>query len=181
MTTKKAASTSKSTKPTAKKPKAESKKKTTRQKTAISKPSTPKPEDAVKSLEFQQAKNKAEEYARDPEKTKKLIDEAMKKAKGKNKGPLAEVWNYLTTFFRLILAFYNKRYKDVPWQSIILVIAAIIYFVSPIDLLPDFIPVMGYFDDVAIISFVAASIKVDLDNFIEWEDFQRMQEDESEE
>ena len=168
MTTKKAASASKSTKSTV------------RPRTTQSKPSTPKPEKAVKSPAFQQAKSKAEEYARDPEKAKKLIDEAMKKAKGKNKGPLGEVWRYLTALIRLTRAYFSKQYTDVPWQTIVLAIAALIYFVSPIDLIPDFIPGVGYLDDVAVISFVVASVKADLDNFLEWEDDQKMQESQGE-
>jgi len=180
MATKKAAGASKSTKSTAKKPKDETKKAAAIRRTTQSPPPTPKPEEAVKSPEFQQAKSKAEEYARDPEKAKKLIDEAMKKAKGKNKGPLGEVWRYLTALIRLTRAYYNKRYTDVPWQTIVLAIAGLIYFVSPIDLIPDFIPVAGYLDDAAVIAFVVASIKADLDNFLEWEDDQKMQEDQSE-
>lgn len=181
MTTKKAASSSKSTKASVKKPKVETKKAAPRRRTPQSPSSTPKPEEAIRSQEFQQAKNKAEEYARDPEKAKKLVDEAMKKAKGKNKGPLGEVWRYLTALIRLTRAYFNKRYTDVPWQTIVLAIAAIIYFVSPIDLIPDFIVGAGYLDDAAVISFVVASIKADLDNFLDWEDDQKMQEDQSEE
>ena len=40
-------------------------------------------------------------------------------------------------------------------------------------LISDFIPVVGYLDDAAVISFVVASIKADLDNFLEWEDEQK--------
>ena len=181
MATKKATSASKSTKSTAKKPKDETKKATARQRTTQSKPSTPKPEEAVKSPAFQQAKSKAEEYARNPEKAKKLIDDAMKKAKGKNKGPLGDVWRYLTALIRLTRAYFSKQYTDVPWQTIVLAIAALIYFVSPVDLIPDFIPGVGYLDDVVVISFVVASIKADLDNFLEWEDDQKMQESQGEE
>jgi uncharacterized membrane protein YkvA (DUF1232 family) len=174
MATKKVTSASKPKKSVAKKPKDETKKATARRRTTQPKPPTPKPEEAVKSPAFQQAKSKAEEYARDPEKAKKLIDEAMKKAKGKNKGPLGEVWRYLTALIRLTRAYFSKQYTDVPWQTIVLAIAALIYFVSPIDLIPDFIPVVGFVDDVAVISFVVASIKADLDNFLEWEDDQKM-------
>lgn len=181
MATKKATSASKSTESTAKKLKDETKKAATLRRTVQSPSTTPKPEEAIKSLEFQRAKNKAEEYARDPEKAKKIIDEAVKKAKGKNKGPLGEVWRYLTALIRLTRAYFNKRYTDVPWQTIVLAIAALIYFVSPIDLIPDFIVGVGFLDDAAVISFVVASVKVDLDNFLEWEDDQKMQEDLGEE
>lgn len=177
MATKKTASASKSTKSTAKKPKNQTKKATAKRRKTQSNPSTPTPEEAVKSPEFQKAKSKAEEYARDPEKAKKLVNEAMKKAKGKNKGPLGEVWRYLTALIRLTRAYFNKNYTDVPWQTIVLAIAALIYFVSPIDFIPDFIPGVGYLDDAGVISIVVASIKADLDNFLEWEDDQKMRED----
>lgn len=104
----------------------------------------------------------------------------MKKARGKNKGSLVEVWRYLTALIRLTRAYFDRRYTDVPWQTIVLAIAALVYFVSPIDLIPDFIPAAGYLDDAAVVSFVVASIKADLDNFLEWEDDQKMQEDQAE-
>ncbi len=180
MATKKAASASKSTKSTTKKPKDEAKKPASIRRTTQSPAPTPKPGDAVKSPAFRRAKNKAEEYARNPEKAKKLVEAAMEKAKGKNKGPLGEVWRYLTALIRLTRAYFNKRYTDVPWQTIVLATAALIYFVLPTEFIPDFLPVAGYLDDVAVISFVVASIKADLDNFLDWEDDQKMQEDQSE-
>jgi uncharacterized membrane protein YkvA (DUF1232 family) len=61
----------------------------------------------------------------------------------------------------------------VPWETIVWAIAAIIYFVSPIDLIPDFIPVVGYLDDVVVIGWVAASISTDIENFREWEESQK--------
>ena len=119
----------------------------------------------------EKAKTKAEEYIRDPEKSKQLLDEALKKAKRKekNKGPLSDLWNNLTAFFRLLQAYIRHDYVDIPWASIVIVVVAIIYFVSPIDLIPDFIPFAGYIDDAAVIVFVLAQIKSDLDNFLQWE------------
>jgi len=134
----------------------------------------------VKSSAFQQAKNKAEEYIRHPENAKKLIDDAFKKAEGKNKGPLAEVWMYLTALIRLARAYFNGQYTDIPWPSIVLAIAGVIYFVSPFDLIPDFIPVAGYLDDAAVIAFVIATIKAGLDKFLQWEDDQKMRGDQAE-
>lgn len=119
---------------------------------------------------LEKTKTKAEEYARDPKKAKKLLDDAVKKAKSyeKNRGPLGEVWSYLTALFRLLKAYIQKDYRDIPLGSMVLVIGAIIYFVSPIDLIPDILP-GGYIDDAALIAFVIKQIKVDLDNFMAWE------------
>lgn len=135
----------------------------------------PKTEEVVNSKAFQQAKNKAEEYARDPEKAKNLMDNAMKKAKGKNLGPLDEVWGYLTGLIRMVRAYYTKKYTDVPWKTIVLVVAAIIYFVSPLDFIPDVIPLLGLTDDAIVIAFVVRQIQADLDNFLAWEISQQVE------
>jgi uncharacterized membrane protein YkvA (DUF1232 family) len=127
-------------------------------------------------------KSKAEDYARDPKKAKKLLDDAVKKTKSFeiNRGPLAEIWSYLTALFRLLRAYIRGDYRDIPWGSIVMVIVAIIYFVSPIDLIPDFLP-GGFIDDAAVIAFVVAQIKVDLDNFLAWEVERSDDESDSEE
>ena len=120
---------------------------------------------------IEQTKSRAEEYARDPNKAKKLLDDAVKKAKSyeRSRGPLAEVWGYLTALFRLLRAYIRRDYRDISWGSIVLVIVAIIYFVSPFDLIPDTLPVIGHIDDAAVIACVIAQIKSDLDNFLAWE------------
>lgn len=50
---------------------------------------------------IEKTKSKAEEYARDPKKAKKLLDDAVKKTKSfkKDRGPLAKVWSYLTALW----------------------------------------------------------------------------------
>ncbi len=119
----------------------------------------------------EKTKSKAEGYVRDPKKATKLLEEAVKKAKDfeKNRGPLGEVWGYLTALFRLLRAYVHGEYREIPWVSIVLVTVGIIYFVSPIDLIPDFIPVVGMLDDAAVIVFVVKQIKADLENFLTWE------------
>ncbi len=87
----------------------------------------PNQKDIKKALE--QTTSKAEEYARDPEKARRLINKAVKKAQDfeKKKGPLAEVWSYLTALFRLLQAYIRREYRDIAWGSIVLVTIAIIY------------------------------------------------------
>ncbi len=125
----------------------------------------------VLTPQVQKAKRKAEAYLRDPEKAKKLLTAVGKKAKERqnNKGPLVEVWERIKALSRLVNACVRKEYKEVPWQSLVLSSTALLYFVTPSDLLPDFIPVAGYVDDATIIAFVVNAIKADLDKFLEWE------------
>jgi uncharacterized membrane protein YkvA (DUF1232 family) len=129
----------------------------------------PDPEKINEAVE--KSKSKAEDYLKDPEKSKHLLDEAVKKAKDKEKisGPLAELWENLKTVIRLLQAYFNKQYTAIPWGSIVLLVGAIIYFVSPLDLMPDWIPMTGFIDDAAVLVFVLRQINADLQRFLEWE------------
>jgi uncharacterized membrane protein YkvA (DUF1232 family) len=118
--------------------------------------------------EAERARKRADDYRNDPEKTRKLLKDAQAKA-NKRKGPISAQFDDLMTLVRLIRAYFGGEYKEVPWETIALALGAVIYFVSPVDLIPDFIPVAGYVDDAAVIAFVIASLKNDLDNFRDWE------------
>jgi len=48
-------------------------------------------------------------------------------------------------------------------------VAVLIYFLSPIDVIPDFIPVIGLLDDVALVAWFTSTLKEQLDKFAEWE------------
>lgn len=55
---------------------------------------------------------------------------------------------------QMVDSYVKKDYTDVPLTSIISAVAALVYVLSPIDLIPDGIPIVGYLDDVAVILFV---------------------------
>ena len=47
--------------------------------------------------------------------------------------------------------YYAARHRDTPWYAKLLVIAIVAYALSPIDLIPDFIPVIGFLDEVILL------------------------------
>ncbi|HEU5146595.1 MAG TPA: DUF1232 domain-containing protein, partial [Chryseosolibacter sp.] len=55
---------------------------------------------------------------------------------------------------RLIKAYALGQYREVPWKTILLIVAAVIYFVNPLDLVPDIIPLTGLTDDFAVLVWV---------------------------
>ena len=70
---------------------------------------------------------------------------------------------------RLVKAYKNGSYRDVHIQNVFLMVAALIYFVTPIDLIPDFIPVTGLLDDFTIIVWVYNKVQEEIDRFLSWE------------
>jgi len=73
---------------------------------------------------------------------------------------------------RLTKAYAMGNYREIPWKTVLIIVAAIIYFVNPIDLLPDFIPVAGLTDDFGILIWVYNSVSNEIDKFLTWEQSQ---------
>jgi uncharacterized membrane protein YkvA (DUF1232 family) len=116
-------------------------------------------------------KKKAEEYLHDPEKTRILVEEAVRKTNAHEPGSTInrDFWSQLKAFNRMLKAYVNKQYTVVPWGSIAMVAGTIIYFVSPIDLVLDWIPVAGLVDDAAVMVFVFRQVRNDIEKFQKWE------------
>lgn len=114
-------------------------------------------------------KSKAEEYLKDREKAEDLLKKAQAKMEDKRSGPLKEVWDSLAGLCRLVKRYVRGDYRETPWYSIVTMVAAIVYFVAPIDAIIDAIPVLGYFDDAGVLAWTAKTFKDDIDAFIEWE------------
>ena len=117
------------------------------------------------------SKTRAEAYLHDAEKSRVLIEEAVRKANEREPGSKIskDFWSQLKAFTRMLKAYISKEYTIVPWASIAMATGALIYFVSPIDLLLDWIPVAGLVDDAAVLVFVLRQIHSDLEKFQLWE------------
>ncbi|MFD2513079.1 YkvA family protein [Pontibacter locisalis] len=127
---------------------------------------------------FKKILEKAESYLKHPSQVAKLLNDTFKKATAKKGvGALAgEVWENLQILSRMIKAATTGEYKGIPTTTLVSGIAVIIYFLTPIDLIPDFIPVIGLLDDASLLAWFMASTKSELDKFKEWEE-QRKEEE----
>lgn len=64
---------------------------------------------------------------------------------------------------------YRKGiYTNVPWFTIASIAFSFLYILNPFDIVPDFIPGLGYVDDFAVITFALKFIESDLHNYLDW-------------
>jgi len=133
--------------------------------------SAPSGTDIAGSVLFKKFLAAAESYIKQPSRLKTLLVDAFNKAREKKElGTLAhEAWETLQSLFRLIKLSASGEYTGVPTSTVVAAVAVLIYFLSPIDLIPDFIPVVGLLDDMALVAWFSTSIKHELDKFHEWE------------
>lgn len=81
---------------------------------------------------------------------------------------VAGLWDDFKTLLAMLVDVMTGRYKDLPFKTLIALVAAVLYFVSPIDFLPDFIPFVGYIDDVFVIVLAIDLVRDDLADYRAW-------------
>jgi uncharacterized membrane protein YkvA (DUF1232 family) len=121
----------------------------------------------VEPLTFEQATTRAESYVEHEEKLNCLVERATRKSE-KCHEFLLPPWESLQIFLRLLRAQLTGKFRA-PAGSILMVIAAVIYFVNPFDLIPDSVPVLGLIDDAAVITCVAKANLTLVSTFRRWE------------
>ncbi len=70
----------------------------------------------------------------------------------------------------LIKSYVKKEYKNIPLGSIIAVVSALIYWLSPADVIPDVIPGIGYVDDALVIAACIKLVGSDVEDYRKWRD-----------
>lgn len=116
---------------------------------------------------FKKAYKQAERLTEDKNALQKLIDKAGHKA-ADYKDRLKEVWTEVQIFFRMLKAWKDGKHK-LELKTGLSIIAAIIYFVNPFDIIPDFIPALGLIDDITIITYVITRFEKEIEKFSTWE------------
>lgn len=119
-------------------------------------------EQAEKKLEDDAGKVTEEDLAKVLNKQKEIED------KFKTGGPLGQYIEDLKLLFAIVKDYMNGSYRDIPWYSIAAIVAALLYVLSPLDLIPDPIPIIGLIDDAFVIAACLSMIESDLHAYKEW-------------
>ena len=81
---------------------------------------------------------------------------------------LAKYFNDLCEIFELLRDRVKDIYKETPWTTIAALVGALIYMLSPIDLILDFIPGIGFLDDAIVIGLAIKLAQSDLEKYRTW-------------
>ena len=145
------------------------KKTTSRKKKAVVKASPDPALEKRLEAEFAKAVKSAKAYVENPSRLHALFNDAAKQAAAMPKEPFADTWAYFQAMLRLIRAYGEGTYIGASESTLVVVIAAIIYVVNPLDVIPDALPALGYLDDATVIALAVRRSRQALDDFMAWE------------
>ncbi len=115
----------------------------------------------------------AEDLVKNPQGLKIRLKKTKEKlSKQSVKDSLGAYVEDLKLFMRLVSAWITRKYTNITSESLVYVVLALIYFVTPTDFVPDFIIGLGFIDDISVIVWVLDKIKIDVEEFKKWENSQ---------
>ena len=98
-----------------------------------------------------EAREMAEKYGRNA--TEEDIENVRENMSKMNRGPLAKMWDKITALWDA----FNS--PETPLSVKALIIGGLIYMVSPLDLIPDVIPILGLTDDAGVLALIYTQFK----------------------
>ena len=87
-------------------------------------------------------------------------------------GLAARLIQNLKLILPLIRDYWKGTYRDVSIKSIVIFLVGLVYIISPVDLIPDYIIGLGQIDDVAILGLSLYFLEKDLLKYKAWKDRQ---------
>ncbi|KRW70190.1 MULTISPECIES: YkvA family protein [Stutzerimonas stutzeri subgroup] len=93
---------------------------------------------------------------------------AVARKSSSKRGLLKGLREDLSLLQALCVAWWRGEYRAINPQALVAVVAGLLYFLSPIDAIPDWIPGLGFVDDLAVLGWVMRKWSGELDAFRAW-------------
>ncbi|MFU2181477.1 YkvA family protein [Streptococcus pluranimalium] len=76
----------------------------------------------------------------------------------------------------MVRSYWKKDYTRVPRRTMLAIVSALIYFLSPIDVIPDWIPVLGQMDDALVVATCWKLVNKDVEDYRQWQKERKKQQ-----
>ena len=116
--------------------------------------------------EIQKRFKKAEDLLKDDAKMESFLEKIEKKIKWIPF--LAQEFKNIPTMVSMVRSYLRGNYTKIPKRTILAIVSALIYFLSPIDLVPDWIPLLGQLDDAIVIASCWNLVNKDVEDYRQW-------------
>lgn len=121
---------------------------------------------------LEQYQSEAIKYMENPTLLSRMLDRAQQylgETIARRVSGIAALVRDVPLMIRLVRAWLCGSYRNMSYKNMLIIIAGLLYFLSPIDLVPDFLGIFGFLDDVAILGFVLSRMQTEIAQFRQWE------------
>lgn len=124
-----------------------------------------------KDFDINKVKAEALEVARDKKRLEQLLEAAALKLQSvtPNAGNMIRFMKQIKLSIQMLKASISGEYRDLSATTIVSLIVGVLYFVCPVDFVPDFIPFVGYVDDISILLWIFKNLSSDIELFEKWQ------------
>ena len=110
-----------------------------------------------------------EVIVRQEQKLVELVQNVVAKLSKVAKNPkVQKLIQPIQIFIRMLKAHFRGEHR-IALSTLGLIVLALVYFLSPVDFIPDFLGVLGFADDLSVVLAVYAKVKDEVEQFLEWE------------
>lgn len=82
---------------------------------------------------------------------------------------LAALFTDFPSLLRMVKASLAGDYKNISKKAVVKILFAFCYLFFFIDVIPDFIPFVGWIDDIIVLTWVVSSLQEEIESFRRWE------------
>lgn len=126
---------------------------------------------------FNKMKEKANAVLESSTQTGELVTKAEDKTSQSDKQGLKDLGTQVKALVRLVRSYKKGDYRNVSGKSMVLIVAGLLYFVSPIDAVPDFLIGAGLLDDATVLAFLFKTLSGEISAFQTWEETEQIEEE----
>lgn len=116
--------------------------------------------------ELERGYEKAEQLLEDKDSFGNFLREVEEKSK--HIPLLGDLFAKVTLLIEMIKQYSEGSYRNMPIATAIAIVSALAYFISPIDLITDALPVIGHLDDAAVVGACFTLINGDIEKYERW-------------
>ena len=98
-----------------------------------------------------------------------INDDAIRDKLNKAYPALKTALKNVRVLYALFKDIVNGKYK-LPPASMAMIGGGLLYFILPADLIPDFIPIIGYLDDLAVLTTIMNSLQKEISDYRIWKE-----------